>query len=80
MELDEFLYEIFAKTDLKVSIKTRVGKADPAEFEEILGIYNRYPLEELIIHPRVREDYYKGSVRIEAFEKGICHEQKPGML
>ena len=35
MELDEFLYEIFAKTDLKVSIKTRVGKADPAEFEEI---------------------------------------------
>ena len=77
MELDEFLYEIFAKTDLKVSIKTRVGKADPAEFEEILGIYNRYPLEELIIHPRVREDYYKGSVRMEAFEEGIAMSKSP---
>ena len=67
MELDEFLYEIFAKTDLKVSIKTRVGKADPAEFEEILGIYNRYPLEELIIHPRTRKDQYKGALHPEWF-------------
>ena len=61
-ELDRFLEEIFAGTDLKISIKTRIGKDDPEEFEKLLEIYNKYPLEELIIHPRVQTDYYKNSL------------------
>ena len=35
-----------------------------SEFPRLLAIYNHYPLEELIVHPRVREDYYKGKIRI----------------
>ena len=44
---------------MKISIKTRIGFWDSDEFEELLKIYNQYPLEELIIHPRVQRDYYK---------------------
>lgn len=76
-ELDQFLYEIFSKVEAKISIKTRVGKSSPEEFEEILEIYNRYPLEELIIHPRVREDYYKGMVRMETFKLGMNESHCP---
>ena len=36
---------------------------DPAEFARLLEIYNRYPVAELTIHPRVRQDFYKGTVR-----------------
>ena len=36
---------------------------DSAEFTRLLEIYNRYPVAELTIHPRVRQDFYKGTVR-----------------
>ena len=49
--------------DMRISIKTRIGKDDPDEFERLLEIYNRYPLEELIVHPRTQQDFYQG-VRI----------------
>ncbi len=61
-KLDEFLediFEKFEKSDMKISIKTRLGMEFPAEFEELLAVYNKYPLEELIIHSRVQKDYYK---------------------
>lgn len=76
-ELDQFLYEIFSKLDLKISVKTRLGKEREEEFEAVLEIYNRYPIEELIIHPRVREDYYRGSPRMEAFHRAFAHSEAP---
>lgn len=53
--------EIFKKCDVKISIKTRIGKDDPEEFARLLDIYNQYPVEELIIHPRVQKDFYKNN-------------------
>jgi hypothetical protein len=29
----------------------------PEEFDDIIRIYNKYPIEELIIHPRVQKDF-----------------------
>lgn len=65
--LERFLEEVFEKTPLKISIKTRLGMEDVQEWHKLLEIYNRYPLEELIVHARVREDYYKKPVHWEAF-------------
>lgn len=65
--LDEYLDEIFQTLDMKVSIKTRLGIEDPEEFQELLEIYNQYPMEELIVHPRVQKDFYKGLPRMESF-------------
>lgn len=66
--LDKFLFEVFEKTELKVSVKTRVGFFDSNEMEELLEIYNKYPLAKLIVHPRVREAYYKGEVDAKSFD------------
>lgn len=52
MELDEFLYQVsegICGLGMDLSVKTRIGKTDPQEFEELLSIYNRYPLKNLIV-------------------------------
>lgn len=70
-ELDSFLDEIFKMDDMKISIKTRIGKDSPAEFNELIKIYNKYPLEELIIHPRTQKDFYGNTPNLEVFKNGL---------
>lgn len=72
-ELDAFLYEIFDKADVKVSVKTRIGKDSSEEFYKILDIYNKYQMSELIIHPRIQRDFYKKSPNMEIFEYAVNH-------
>lgn len=69
--LDRFLEEIYRECPLKISIKTRLGIDDPEEFPEIIDIYNKYPVEELIIHPRVQKDYYKNTPNLDMFEEAV---------
>jgi len=65
--LRAFLDEIFAHSPLPVSVKTRIGFAQPEEWGALLEILRQYPMKELIVHPRVRVQFYKGSVYPEAF-------------
>lgn len=75
--LDAFLDSIFAATPLPVSVKTRIGFSDPREFKAILQIYNRYPIKELIIHPRVRTAFYNGPVDMEIFRYALRESKNP---
>ena len=68
-QLDEMLFDIFEKTDIKISIKTRTGFYSHDEFETILEVYKKYPISKLIVHPRVREEYYGGETNLESFQK-----------
>lgn len=70
-ELDIFLDEIFKIDDMKISIKTRIGKNSPEEFYELIKIYNKYPLEELIIHPRTQKDFYGNKPNLEVFKDAL---------
>ena len=62
---------------VRLSIKTRIGMKEASEFPRLLAIYNHYPLEELIVHPRVREDYYKGKIRMESFAYALEQSRCP---
>lgn len=66
-ELDHFLEEIFADCPLRISVKTRIGINDAGEWERVLSIYEKYPMEELIIHPRVQKDFYNNTPDMDAF-------------
>lgn len=66
--LESFLDEIFEKSDIGISIKTRTGFYSSDEFNALLALYNKYPLDELIVHPRCREDFYKGIPDYSAFD------------
>ncbi|MBU3109909.1 tRNA dihydrouridine synthase [Clostridium gasigenes] len=76
-ELDIFLDEIFKIDDMKISIKTRIGKDSPEEFYELIKIYNKYPLEELIIHPRTQKDFYGNKPNLEVFKDGLSLSTNP---
>ncbi len=73
-ELDRCLDEMFSRLNqespqLKISIKTRIGYDDPSEAERIFAIYEKYPLSELIIHPRTRADLYRNHPNLQVFEE-----------
>lgn len=75
--LDRFLEQIFRDSVLPISIKTRLGMDNPEEFPALLEVFNRYPIQELTIHPRVRKQFYNGSVDMEMFRFGAQHSKNP---
>ena len=52
---------------VRISVKTRLGTDSTQEAEALVRIYNRYPISELIVHPRSQKDLYKGKPDLEAF-------------
>jgi len=76
-ELDRFLEMIFAGSPLPVSVKTRLGLESPEEFPAILEVFNRYSIRELTIHPRVRKQFYNGSVDMELFRYAVQNSRNP---
>ena len=75
--LEKFLYEIFEHTEMKVSVKTRIGYSDRSEFPELMRIYSQFPLSELIIHPRLRTDLYNGSPDVDLFMQSFSYGDYP---
>ena len=76
-ELDVFLEKVYTDKTGRVSVKTRLGIEDPEEFYEILEIYNKYPMEELIIHPRVQKEQYKGLPHRDIFLYALKNSRNP---
>jgi tRNA-dihydrouridine synthase len=71
------LDEIFSGSPLPISVKTRVGYESTEEFAKLLGIYNRYPIKELTIHPRTRKQFYSGGLAMEEFEYAVQNSTNP---
>ena len=69
--LEGFLNEIFAQCPLQISVKTRIGRNSDEEWPRLLDIYRQFPMTELIIHPRIRKDFYKNLPRREAFRQAV---------
>ena len=76
-EMDRFLDSIFSKTEIKISIKTRIGVNSSEDFNDIMNIYNKYPLEELIIHPRIQKDFYKNTPNMDVFKEALKSSKNP---
>lgn len=58
--IDQLLNVVFEKTSLPVSAKIRLGHHHPDEVYKVVEVFNRYPLSEIIIHPRIGMQYYEG--------------------
>lgn len=76
-KLECFLEEIYEKCPIKISIKTRLGIYEPEEFFEILAIYEKFPVSELVIHPRVQKDFYKNNPRLGIFRRAAESSHLP---
>ncbi|MEN8139851.1 MAG: tRNA-dihydrouridine synthase family protein [Thermodesulfobacteriota bacterium] len=75
-KLERFLDEIMA-APTRLSIKTRLGRRDAAEIIQLMPIFNRFPLSELIIHPRLGVQMYKGQVDLESFGQCLALSKNP---
>ena len=75
--LDRFLEAVFSASPLPISVKTRLGLESPDEFAAILEIYNRYPIRELTVHPRVRKQFYDGTVDMNLFRYAYENSKNP---
>jgi tRNA-dihydrouridine synthase len=74
--IDRLLEEIFKRFSGRLSVKTRLGRFSLAEMEPLIAVFNRYPLERIIVHPRTGVQMYDGHVDLEAFAgffKQITH-------
>ena len=76
--MERFFERLFSQElPMPVSVKTRLGFADAAEWPAILAVYNRFPLSELIVHARVREEWYGGTPNREAFAYAYENSKAP---
>ena len=66
-KIDAMLGSVFERIDLKFSIKCRLGYFNPEEIIPVIEVFNRYPLSELIIHPRIGKQLYKGEADVQRF-------------
>ena len=70
--LDRFFETVFAADlPIAISVKTRLGLREEDEFPRILAIYNRYPIAELTLHPRVQKDFYQKPIHEAAFARAL---------
>ena len=78
-DLDRFFEGVFdgMPEGMELSVKTRLGFEDPMEFKKLLAIYNRYPIMELTVHPRVRQDFYGNEVNLEMFAYALSESRCP---
>lgn len=75
--LDRFLDQVFKSLSVRLSIKTRIGTDSSEHFLDLLEIYNKYPLTELIVHPRLQKDFYKNEPNLEAFQEAVSYCKPP---
>lgn len=76
-KLEQFLDEIYSKLDMRISIKTRIGKDSFDEWDGLMNLYNKYEMEELIIHPRLQQDYYKNKTNLKVFGDALTASKNP---
>jgi len=54
------LEQVFSEMAIPFSIKCRLGYFSPDEIDELVPVFNRFPLHEVIIHPRIGKQLYTG--------------------
>jgi tRNA-dihydrouridine synthase len=76
-KIEEFLAATVPAMPTALSIKLRLGRKNADEIFRLLPILNRYPLEELVIHPRTGIQMYEGDIDLDTFEKCLTLSKHP---
>lgn len=76
-KVQALLERVFEKIDIQFSVKCRLGYFSPDEIDALIPIFNKYPLSELIIHPRIGKQLYKGEADVERFKTLIPYINAP---
>lgn len=75
--VDEFLDRVLCAIPVRLSIKLRLGRSRADEILRLLPVLNRYPLAELVIHPRTARQMYSGAPDLDAFAACLAASRHP---
>ena len=75
--VDAFLDQVCDRSPCKISVKVRLGISDKSDLMKLIPVLNRYPLSEVIVHPRTAEQMYNGTVDLDAFEEALQALERP---
>ena len=70
-KIDAMLGRVFEQIEVGFSVKCRLGYVHPEEIYPVIEVFNEYPLSELIIHPRIGKQLYKGEADVQRFAELI---------
>lgn len=59
-QINQILNEVIPKTNLNISIKLRSGYTNDSDISKVIEVLNHFPLSEIIYHPRIGKQLYKG--------------------
>jgi len=68
-KINAILNRVTAETDIQVSVKMRLGYENPQEIFHVLPVLEKYRLANIIIHPRIGKQLYKGEVDLKTFKE-----------
>lgn len=66
-KIERILSESLPALSCRISVKLRTGLLSPDEIFDIIPVLNEFPLKEVILHPRIAKQLYRGSADREIF-------------
>ena len=74
-KIDAFLDIVIPKISNSLSIKLRLGRKSKNEIFKVLPVLDKYPLDEIILHPRTGIQMYEGTSDHDAFGKALFNSR-----
>ncbi len=68
-EVRKIMEHFFTHSNLGLSVKMRAGLHHPEESRAIIEVLNDFSISEIIFHPRVAKQLYKGEIQKQVFEE-----------
>ena len=78
-KIELFLEHVCPRIKNKLSVKTRLGLLSKDEMEKFIPVLNKFPISEVIIHPRTAKQMYSGKVDLIGFEQFMTSTIHPVM-
>lgn len=70
--IDDILTRVVGETGVRLSVKMRLGYKEPDEFQAVLEVLNKHPLTEVILHPRIGVQRYRGAVDLDRAKTALA--------
>lgn len=68
-EIRSILDSVLPKTEAVVTVKLRSGLTNDREIFEVMSVLEQFPIPEVILHPRIASQLYKGTADRTLFEE-----------
>jgi len=75
--IDRMLGGALPRCPIPVSVKLRLGRKSAEEMHAVLAVLNRYPLAELVLHPRTGVQMYEGEADLDRFGEFLSLSANP---